>query len=178
MRICVVVLVGVFVPAATAAAGIFKWVDDQGQVHYSDRPDSTNAQEMNLGPLTTYRAQRVTTAPTGNVDTEAAGPAYTRFVITAPPHDAAIRDNAGNIGVEIDIEPELRQASGHTIVVLVDGQARGRMTSTSATLTNVDRGTHTIEARVVDSNDTQIAQTAPVTVHLQRVSQRPSPRPR
>ena len=31
-----------------ATAGVYKWVDEQGQVHYGDRPQADSAQEMKL----------------------------------------------------------------------------------------------------------------------------------
>ena len=46
--------------------------------------------------------------------------------------------------------------------------ARGSQTSQS--LSNVDRGTHTVSARVVDSNGTTLIDAAPVVFHMQRVS--------
>ena len=38
--------------SANALAGVNKWVDDQGQVHYSDQAPPTNTKTQSLGPET------------------------------------------------------------------------------------------------------------------------------
>ena len=59
----------------------------------------------------------------------------------------------------------------------MDGQPIGQGASTSATLTNVDRGSHTIAAAVVDADGNQVAKADPVTFTLHRVSKLlPAPR--
>lgn len=40
-----VLLISSFIPA-TQAAGVYKWVDEQGKVHYGDRPGGKNASKI------------------------------------------------------------------------------------------------------------------------------------
>ncbi len=35
---CIIVLGGLLAAASASASGVYKWVDDQGKVHYGDRP--------------------------------------------------------------------------------------------------------------------------------------------
>ena len=46
--IIIVTLLGFFVLSGVAHAEIFKWVDANGKVHYSDRKSSTQAQTLNV----------------------------------------------------------------------------------------------------------------------------------
>ena len=46
--IIIVTLLGLFVLSGVAHAEIFKWVDANGKVHYSDRKSSTQAQTLNV----------------------------------------------------------------------------------------------------------------------------------
>jgi len=44
-----VVVLTIFTPAVWAAGGVYKWVDEQGRVHYGERPPaSSQSQEMQL----------------------------------------------------------------------------------------------------------------------------------
>ena len=36
--------------SVTAAAGVYKWVDDQGRVHYGDRPHGQQAEQVDVKP--------------------------------------------------------------------------------------------------------------------------------
>jgi hypothetical protein len=42
------VLLLCFVASAAATAAVYRWVDDNGQVHYGEKPPHDDAQELNL----------------------------------------------------------------------------------------------------------------------------------
>ena len=92
--------------------------------------------------------------------------AYTKFAIASPTNDATIRDNAGNIQVAFDIRPPL--AAGHKVQLLIDGTVISESRGVIQSAANVDRGTHSITANIVDGNNRVIKSSAPVTVHLHR----------
>ena len=66
----------------------------------------------------------------------------------------------------MQLTPALR--AKHAIVVSMDGQKVGEGTSTQLTLQNLPRGTHTVQAAVVDAAGVELARTEMVTFHLQR----------
>jgi hypothetical protein len=45
-RFWIGVLLIVFLSPAAQAAGVYKWVDEQGKVHYGDRPGGNNASKI------------------------------------------------------------------------------------------------------------------------------------
>ena len=68
-----------------------------------------------------------------------------------------------------EAEPEL--APGNTIQFVVDGKSFGGASrNTVKTLSNVDRGTHTLSARVVNETGKTLATTPAMTFHLFRAS--------
>ena len=92
-----------------------------------------------------------------------------------PGPDEAVRANDGNVSVALDLEPPL--SPGHRVVVRVDGQpAGGAEGSLGVTLVNLSRGTHQLDAVVVNASGETVASAGPVTFHVLRVHL-PAPRP-
>ena len=78
---------------------------------------------------------------------------YTKLSFS-PTLDSAIRSNKGNISISIILEPSLR--SGHRILITMDGKELSKGSGKSASVTNIDRGTHTVGASVIDSSSNAI----------------------
>lgn len=178
MRTWLPVLLLLLLPALAPAA-VYKWVDPDGTVHFSDSPHE-GAEEVHVAPPQTY-----TPGPLPPVTPSEAAPVpppdYTRFELVAPANDATLRDNTGAIPLKFAIEPALKVAQGHKLVVLVDGVAQPAVKASSTTLKNVDRGTHTLEGQIVDNRGEVLMSSQSITVHLFRQSifapnrARPSP---
>ena len=66
MRI-LLILAGLAVSLAAASQEIYRWVDKNGIVHYSDQPDSPNAELINVIEPNAYEA-RATRRRTAGVD--------------------------------------------------------------------------------------------------------------
>ena len=45
-------LIAILLLSASATAGVYKWTDDSGRVHYSDKPPETDAEKLDID---TYR---------------------------------------------------------------------------------------------------------------------------
>ena len=170
MRGYIAIVLILCVPAV-ASAGVYKWMDADGKVIYSDKPHP-GAEEVKSGPVQTYSTPPISKPRSGNKDTaKEEGVSYTRVVVVSPSNDATVRDNAGNILVAISIEPSLNTSLKHQVVLLFDGKQVGEGSSTPAfQLTNVDRGTHTVQANVVGPDASVLGSSEPVTFHLKRHS--------
>lgn len=154
-------------PTLTSAA-VYKWVDPDGTVHFSDTPHE-GAQELHVAPPQTYTPGRVPPI-TPREEAPPAPVEYTRFELVSPTDDATLRDNTGAITLKFALEPALKVARGHKLIVLLDGQAQPAAKSGSITLQNVDRGTHTLQGQVVDSGGKILMSSKSITVHLFRQS--------
>lgn len=155
---------------ALSNAKIYKTVDEDGNVSYSDTPpadvearaESTieleinntyNAEESNPTPVATNKTTQgnrpgdiVTTGDPGT-DTKPAA-VYQKIAITAPAADANLRSNEGKVTLSISLQPGL--VPGDQVRFFLDGKPVGTVTGTSLSLTNIDRGTHTLAAVVLD----------------------------
>lgn len=171
MRIITFVLL--MVGLSSVMAGVYRWVDPTGQVHYSDQP-GIGAKEVELREPTVYTPVQTTPAPTtsGGVagqDKPAESVNYQSMVITAPANDESIRSNEGMVSVAVELEPALFK--GHKVRVYLDGTpASGELATTSITLQNVDRGTHTLQAGVIDGQGKELIRGPSVTFHMLRMT--------
>lgn len=157
------------VAAPPAGAKIYKWVLPDGTITYSDRPQEKGAKEMKLPPLQTYTPPP-TPAPAPGPGTDKDKPAtgYEVVKVVSPQPDEVIRDNGGTVNVRLELKPSLRD--GHQVEILLDGKAIGSGASTSASVSNVNRGQHTVSAVVKDAEGKTVASAPGVTFHLKRAS--------
>ncbi len=95
-------------------------------------------------------------------------------MVVSPAMDAPLRDNTGNVNVQISVEPFL--LSGHRLRLLMDGVSVGEATSPNFFLPNVDRGTHTLVVEVIDPEGAVLQSAAASTFHMQRFHLRPKPK--
>jgi hypothetical protein len=165
-------LLTLFLVLATGTAqaqNVYKVVRPDGTILFTDSPSpGDDAEQVDVRPLNSAPARA---SPTDAFDDSAAVEAevgYSEFRITSPANDTSFWDTAGNVNVDLSLEPTLR--AGHKIDLLLDGQSVGSGKSTAITLTEVDRGTHSIQAVVKDSADKVVARSNAVTFTLQRGS--------
>jgi hypothetical protein len=78
--------------------------------------------------------------------------------------------------VNVSVKPNLKTAYGHSLSLIMDGKEVGAGRSRAFTLSNLDRGTHTLVARVKGNNGQVIIASDPVTFTVLRHSaQHPPP---
>jgi hypothetical protein len=89
--------------------------------------------------------------------------------ITSPASDAAVRANAGDVTLQVKPSQPLKDGAAYQVVV--DGAVLPqRFEHDDIALTNLGRGTHTVEVRVVGPRGNVLSNEASVTFHLQRYS--------
>ena len=157
-------------------AGLYKGLDAEGNVVYSDKPFD-NAEEMTAPPITIVDAPKIKPKPvTEEKVAEETETKYTRFSITSPKNDQTIW-NESQLMVTTKITPALDTAQGHTTWLIMDGKALVKKSqSTSLLIGRADRGAHTIQAQIRDKNGKIIKRTKSITVHIKNtVVPRPSP---
>lgn len=160
----------IVVPGA-GQAEIYKRINPDGSVEFTDTPQSKDAKPVELVPLPTFTQPAANTTPSlsrqPRLSTKQAI-RYTSVTITSPTDDAAIRNNAGNIGVTVTVKPSLQH--NHRLVLLMDGNPKTESQSNRFQLTNLDRGTHTLQVRILDQKDTPLLESKLVVFHLLRAS--------
>ncbi len=170
---------------AQAQSKIYKTVDAQGNVVYSDiAPTQKEGEaELQIEELNTYRTPVIEpeTLPTVKLQPEAppeeAFKPYTELALASPGEDQAVRANNGNISLLARVSPALQ--GDHALRFYLDGAPVATVNGIQAALTAVDRGTHSARVAIVDGSGATIKESAPVTFHLLRFSaQNPAVRAR
>lgn len=148
---------------------LYKWVDAQGNVHYSDKPQP-GASKVHLPTPTTFSAPDVT-APRGvasEPQDRSNSVAAPTLEITSPTPDETFW-NVQSITVTLAAQPEL--GPGDTVTITLDDKTQGPSSVTSATFTDLTRGTHTVHAVLHQAAGGTIS-AKPVTFYIQQATQK------
>jgi hypothetical protein len=156
--------------ASALAATVYKWVDKNGVVHYSDQPNPS-AQAMEVEGAQAYgtEAQPATASSTPAAAGDP-GPAYAECVLYQPENDETF-PNTSVVSGSIRINPPLR--AGHRIAVALDNRrqtANAVVTSTGFTISEVERGTHTLFFAIEDAQGKALCRSEAVTIHVRQPS--------
>jgi hypothetical protein len=161
----------VAVSIATAAT-VYKWVDENGVVHYSDQPHA-DAQKVQVEGAQTYKATEAATAAAApgmpRPPDVAAPPSYQGCALARPTQDQVLL-NIDSLTIIVRTDPALHP--GDQVYLMMDGQPlnRGAPTGAQFVLTPVDRGAHTLQAVVRNSEGGLQCQTPSVTFHVRQPS--------
>jgi hypothetical protein len=147
----ILVLLGLLA-AAAATADVWRWIDDDGVVHYSDTPRA-GAELVDVSESSRSTGARVyrNTAPSSSDDAAAATEQafkYERLSISSPGAEETLWNIEGTLSVSLSLSPGLQ--TGHQVRVYFNGEPR-MVNSTSFTLDEVYRGVHNIQAEVLDA---------------------------
>lgn len=159
------------------AQQVWKWVDKNGVTHYSDQP-APGAVRVDLH-VQTYDSEAGAIPTTASAaKPKAPAPTYRSIRITQPANDDTVTGTNGVITVNVQVEPALQ--IGHGVLLTLDGQQVTEPgATTSFTLNDVSRGTHTLAVSVVDSNGESIISGNSVQFHMQQpVVRAPKPAPK
>lgn len=154
-----------------ASQTVWKWTDENGVTHYSDR-SVPGATPMVLGTSNT-----ASPAATSNSSTAApaqppanAGPPYADFEVWQPANDEVIINTGGLVTANIRLNPSLQPT--HSIFLYLDGRlVEGFAGNTlSFELKEVPRGLHTLLAVVTDTSGQRVQETPMVRFHVRQES--------
>ena len=180
MRTFLFTLISLAASLALAATTVYKWVDEQGVIHYSDQPHA-NAEKVRVKDPQTYRESAPQDTAAAGTPTAAAA-VYRGCAVVQPSNDESFA-NPESITVVVQTDPALR--GGDQVFVSLDGQPLndGRPTGSQFTISPVDRGQHTLQAVVKDADGALMCQAPPIVYNVQQASvnapQNPlRPRPR
>jgi hypothetical protein len=166
---CLVALSLLALGSGVSAAIMYRWVDAQGVVHYSDTPHP-GAEQIQLSGAQTYHG---TPAPAGGPSAatppvEPTVAPYQSCAITQPNPDTALYAPEA-VDVSVRVIPSLR--AGDQVSVSADGAP---LPPTSPDGFNYqvlqpERGTHNLSAQVRDASGTVVCSSA-VSFSIQRPS--------
>ncbi len=177
MRILIIVFLATC--SVASAAEVYRWVDENGQVYYSDRPHE-GAEQITLPQAQTFStpaAQPVRRRVTVNTD-EISGKSdqkdkadtYKSVKIVSPSSGEVVWNNGGLMTVSVSTQPALRR--GHTLMLYLDDRMVESLVGNRRTvdLTEVFRGEHTLRTEIRNAAGDLVADGNPVTFTVQQTS--------
>lgn len=169
-----IALLLLFLPGPTLAeaakVGIYKSLDADGNIVYSDTP-SVGAEKITPPPISTIESgpglkpsQITTEDETGKPPTR-----YTRFSILQPKNDDTLWDSQGSIPLSMKLEPGLDTGNGHSVWVYIDGKpVVKKSASLVQPISGIDRGTHKVSAEIRDGSGRVLKRTKTISVHVKK----------
>jgi hypothetical protein len=170
MRKFLFTLMSLACTAAVSAPTVYKWVDENGVIHYSDQPHE-NAEKVQLKAPQTYTPPKTPAGPPQAPRQAASKPAstYQSCAVSEPANDQVFM-NTDTVTAGVTAQPAVRP--GDTAVVTLDGQRVPGVPASGGqfTISPVDRGTHSIQMTVQDSSGATVCTSPAVTFHVQQPS--------
>ncbi len=158
--------------AGAALAQAYKWVDENGVVHYSDTPRE-GAEQIQL-PSDGRRPQRPAYTPPPQPSQAAAETAeppevfkYDSIEVVAPAPEETLWNIEGVLNVALRVSPALRPED--QVRVYFDGEQQ-LVSGTNFQIQEVWRGVHNIQAEIVDSTGRLMARSLPNRFYVQQNS--------
>lgn len=189
--------VAMAIAAGAHATDVYKTVDANGTVHYTDQPPSKTAKPVVLPPIQVVGPPASSRSGATSIPSPAvpAGPDMTggaplSVSIVSPAPDETFRTDSRVLPVSVRMNQPLPE--GYGLLYLLDGTAQnGKPTrALNYSLEGVERGEHMVTVVTVNASGKEVGRAAPVIVHMkpptvqliqerkaEREANRPRPRP-
>jgi hypothetical protein len=153
--------------AQVAAADVYKTVDKDGNIKYTDKPQAEKAEKLELREINTVpgaeplpQSESVDSFPSQQAEFS-----Y-KLGIISPRSDVTIPVGQRDLGIAINLTPELQQ--GHLLVYFMNGELLEETTMNNIIVKDVPRGSHTLVVEVIDANGQSLGTSPPVIVNVIR----------
>lgn len=149
---------------------VWQWRDADGVTHFSDYPQpGARKIVLNGAPTTTSAAAATSTSPAR----PAAQPAmqevvYDRLEIWSPENGASFFEADSTISIRIRAEPEVGPT--HRLLTYLDGKLLPGENATEHSLSNVERGVHSVTSVIVNREGRELIRSEPVVFHMKQTS--------
>ena len=165
------ILAGLAVSLAAASQEIYRWVDKDGVVHYSDSPDSPNAKLIDVIEPNAYdAADAAATAAAGGAEEpeepQTVSP-YDSLSISSPSPDQVFFGADAVVNVAADLSGTLRP--DHSVVFFLNGN-RKAADGLSTEYSGLARGSYFLRASILDRNGDPVITSQQTTFHVRQPS--------
>ena len=148
---------------------IYKSVRPDGTVEFSDRPETQDAEAIEIKPSPNYKVaprKRFSYTPAKQKLDEKR--LYKALNITQPANDSQFRNPTAPISLSVAVTPRLQY--GHKIKITGAGSNLAPSSSTSFSLPPPHRGSHTLTAQIINAKGKVLMTSPSVTIHVQKNS--------
>lgn len=165
------------ITAGPVSAQVYKTVDEDGNVTYTDQPPNDGSKPVDLPPLSiietpTYeRPAKATEEGAEGEDGKEMSLRYLRknyqdFAIVAPQQEESVWHPGNVITVAWNVSYALQP--GMRVTVSVDGVKQTPSSEQIIAVTGLERGEHTVTAELTDAKNRRIATAEPVTFFIRQ----------
>lgn len=160
-------LILTMIVAPLVLADVYKTVDKDGRVIYTDTPDSDKAEKVELRELNTVPGPPPlpVSTPVGSFTSRPASISY-KVEIISPRSEATIPVGQRDLAIALTLNSPLKP--GHLLVYFINGELLEETTMTNIIVKDIPRGTHKLVAEVIDASGQSLGTSAPVTVNVIR----------
>lgn len=160
---------------SSGGTSVYRIVGPDGRVTFSDTaPAGSKAEKIAIGPTnvqpTPLPLRKLSPRDRDAREERAARSDDQRpvnFAIVSPANDATIPPGQRFIVLQVALDPVPRD--GYAFYVVIDGQRwSGTSSGTSLDISALERGTHTIQAVLLDAGGQPLAQSQVIQVHVKR----------
>ncbi len=161
-------VIGLLAALSVQAAVVYRWVDADGVVHYSDQASPGAERIVTSSPNMSNSGPRAATPTQATRNATSGGLNYAEFKITSPQSEQAFFGN-DSIGVHLNLSPALK--GGQAIVWHLNGrQLDSPADALSFVLPQLDRGTYSLIATITDQQTGESQSSNSVTFFVRQPS--------
>ena len=158
-------------------AQVYKVVDKNGNVTYTDRPPADGSKPMDLPPISVIETPDYQTdSPQAATGAEEEGEIeiplrtlrrdYRDFAITSPLAEATVRVPEQAVSFSWSVGKQLQ--AGMSVTIFVDGKLLTTSTQSIIPAGALERGEHTVSAQLKDAKNRTVATAVPVKFYVQQ----------
>jgi Domain of unknown function (DUF4124) len=164
-------LAALAVSLAAASQEIYRWVDKDGVVHYSDSPDSPNAKLIDVIEPNAYEAEDAAQAAAGGAsqepDEEPEASPYESLTIVSPTPDQVFFGADAVVSATAELDGTLRP--DHSVVFFLNGN-RKAADGLSTEFSGLARGSYFLRASILDQNGNPVVTSQQTAFHVRQPS--------
>ena len=160
-------LVIVVLMAQFAQAEIYKTVDKEGRIVYTDKPKTEKAEKIQLRETNIVPgAQPLPASVSVSPYVSEVAPTNYQVVIMSPRTDVIIPIGQRDLAIVVNVKPALEE--GHLLVYFMDGELLEETAMSNIIVKDAPRGTHILVVEAIDANGRSLGTSPPVSVSVMR----------
>ena len=160
---------------------VYEWKDANGVTHYSDAP-APGARKIVIVGSTPTSAAPAPVPPAAAPGASAARPGalsetrYASLEIWSPSHGESFFGADAAVNIRLRSDPEL--AGTDRLLTYLDGKLLSNENAYEHTLSNLDRGVHSVTSVILDAKGNEKIRSQPVVFHIKQPTTVDNPRNR
>jgi len=170
VRLLTLSLFLLFINTIAFAEEIYRWETPDGTTVYSDKPEPNvhaTKIEQKLAPTIHLPSVKMSDIPKKVTPPDSL--AYQSIHIVSPQNETTFSTPPSTVFVSVDIKPALQP--NHRIVFLKDGlPVSAPSLATSVSVADLYRGSHTLQAQIVDAAGKRVISSKVTTIYVQQPS--------